>query len=155
MGLLARLTRLLAHMASSVTHAPPRFIELLRPAPPHPPKVIDDPCNRRERGDAESSGGYESSYGETYRDDGGGYDGAEDEEEWGGDGEAEEGAGEDEAGEAEEGAADGEEGDDGEYLGCGGAVVVGVASQGVCVVVLRHGDGGRAVALGSEGRRGE
>lgn len=147
-GLLARLTHRLAHKASSIPHAPPRLLELLRPSPPHLPEVVDDPHDRRQRRDTENSGGQESGDGESDGDDSGEDDGAEDQEERGGEGDPEEGAGKDQAGEAEEDAADGEEGDDGEYLGGGGAVGREVALYGVCgvlMVVLRHGDGDWAV----------
>lgn len=153
MGLLARLTHFLPHVASCVLHVPPRLVEMFRPAPLHLPKVIDNPSNRRQSSDAENSGSQESGDGESDGDDGGDYDGAEEEEERSGDSGAEEGSGEDESGEAEKDAAHGEECDDGEYLGGGGSIFMKLAFYGAMLVLLRHGYGGLRLGRCGEKRR--
>lgn len=118
------------------------MVELFRPPPPHLPKVIDNPSDGRQSSDAENSRSQESGDCESDGDDGGHYDGAEKEEERGGDCDAEEGSGEDETGEAEKDDAHGEECDDGEYLGGGGSLFMKVAFYGAMLVLLRHGYGG-------------
>lgn len=107
---------LLLHLMSHFLHFLAHFIshnsQTLRQRISGLPEIIQQPWQRRKRRHSEGARRENSGDVEAYPDGLGDQNGAEDEEERGGDGEADHWSNEAQAGEKEQGAADGEESDD-------------------------------------------
>ena len=107
---------LLLHLMSHFLHFLAHFIshnsQTLRQRISGLPEIIQQQWQRRKRRHSEGSRREKSGDGEAYPDGLGDQNGAEDEEEQGGDGEADHWSNEAQAREKEQGAADGEESDD-------------------------------------------
>ncbi|KAG6392875.1 hypothetical protein SASPL_147103 [Salvia splendens] len=117
---LAGLLRLLPNIHRPLLHAPLRIVQRLLPG--RLPERVEHPRDRREAGQPKRPGREERGHGPGQQDDGRHQDGAEDDEDRGGNGEPDEAANERDPGKAEESAADGEERYHGEDLAGGGAL---------------------------------